>query len=193
MKPPMDISKERVTIAKKVENAPMNRVAIVDSLVEDEVDHFSPDQIHNILAHFARIVKSCSESEAMTRPRLHELLHQAIADTDEDSFQMVGDLVDDSHAHICVCLHTDGPIGHRDGMVEVSGEVRDMYSGRDVYWILDEGCNSICHSSPWADDATGKLNAMGYKFPFKTTESKNFAGLGSKGSNTEGLRKMPFP
>ena len=77
-------------------------------------------------------------------------------------------------------------------MVEAPSEVRDMYSGRDVYCILDEGCNSTCHSSRWADDATRKLNAMGYGFPFKTKESKSFAGLGSKGSKTEGSRKMPF-
>ena len=128
----MDIRKERVTIAKKVENAPMNKIAIVDSLVEDDVEHLSPEQIDNILTHFASTVASCSESEVMTRPRLHELLHQAIAETDEDSFQMVGDLADDSQAYIGVRLHTDDPVGHPDGMVEAPGEVRDMYSGRDV-------------------------------------------------------------
>ena len=143
---PRDIRKERVTFAKKVENAPMNKVAIVDSLVEDDVDHLTPDQIDNILAHFASLVATCSESQAMTRPRLHELLHQAITDTDEDSFQMVGDLVDDSHAYTGSCFHTDDPVGHPDGMVEAPGEVRDMYSRRDVYCILDEGCNSTCHS-----------------------------------------------
>ena len=77
-------------------------------------------------------------------------------------------------------------------MVEAPSEVRDMYSGRDVYCILDEGCNSTCHSSRWAADATRKLNALGFEFPFKTTEPKNFAGLGSKGSRTKGLRRMPF-
>ena len=40
--------------------------------------------------------------------------------------------------------------------------------------------------------AIRQLNALGYEFPFKTTESKNFAGLGSKGSRTEGFRRMPF-
>lgn len=76
-------------------------------------------------------------------------------------------------------------------MVAVPGEGIDMYSGRDVYCILDEGCNSSCHSSKWAEDATRKLNALGYDFPFKTTESKSCAGLGSKGSKTEGLKTVP--
>ena len=87
---------------------------------------------------------------------------------------------------------TDEPVGHPDGMVAVPGEGIDMYSGRDVYCILDEGCNSSCHSSKWVEDATRKLNALGYDFPFKTTESKSFAGLGSKGSKTEGLKTVPF-
>ena len=93
--------------------------------------------------------------------------------------------------HIAANL-TDDPVGHPDGMVEVPGEVRDVYSGRDVYCILDEGCNSSCHSSKWAEDATRKFNALGYDFPFKTPESKSFAGLGSKGSKTEGLRTVQF-
>ena len=86
---------------------------------------------------------------------------------------------------------TDEPVGHPDGMVAVPGEGIDMYPGRDVYCILDEGCNSSCHSSKWAEDATRKLNALGYDFPFKTTESKSCAGLGSKGSKTEGLKTVP--
>ena len=90
----------------------MNKIAIVDSLVEDDVEHLSPEQIDNILTHFASTVASCSESEVMTRPRLHELLHQAIAETHEDSFQMAGDLADDSQAYIGVRLHTDDPVGH---------------------------------------------------------------------------------
>ena len=42
---PMDIRKDRVTIAKKVENAPMNKAAIVDSLVEDFVEHLLQNRL----------------------------------------------------------------------------------------------------------------------------------------------------
>lgn len=59
---PMAIRKERVTIAKKVESAPINKIAIVDSIVEDDVDHLTPEQIDNIPTQFASIVASCSES-----------------------------------------------------------------------------------------------------------------------------------
>ena len=59
---PMAIRKERVTIAKKVESAPINKIAIVDSIVEDDVDHLTPEQIDNLPTQFASIVASCSES-----------------------------------------------------------------------------------------------------------------------------------
>ena len=58
----MAIRKERVTIAKKVESAPINKIAIVDSIVEDDVDHLTPEQIDSIPTQFASIVASCSES-----------------------------------------------------------------------------------------------------------------------------------
>lgn len=58
----MAIRKERVTIAKKVESAPINKIAIVDSIVEDDVDHLTLEQIDNIPTQFASIVASCSES-----------------------------------------------------------------------------------------------------------------------------------
>ena len=75
-----------MTIAKKVETAPMAKVAIVDSLIEEDVEHLSPEQLDDILAHFASMVASCSESEVMTKSRLHELLHQAVSDVEQDSF-----------------------------------------------------------------------------------------------------------
>ena len=50
---PMEIRKERVTIAKKVETAPMAKVAIVDSLIEEDVEQLSPEQLDDILARFA--------------------------------------------------------------------------------------------------------------------------------------------
>jgi hypothetical protein len=58
----MAIRKERVTIAKKVESAPINKIVIVDSIVEDDVDHLTLEQIDNIPTQFASIVASCSES-----------------------------------------------------------------------------------------------------------------------------------
>eukprot|EP00435_Cladocopium_sp_Y103_P068333 s119_g31.t1 len=95
----------------------------------------------------------------------------------------------DSPLSASLCLYGEEDLVGQ--FVRVKGESRDMYDDPDVYCILDEGCNSTCHSAFWAEDACKKLNAMGYDFPLTSTEGKKFAGLGG-GSKTEGLRSMPF-
>eukprot|EP00435_Cladocopium_sp_Y103_P014290 s1054_g3.t1 len=88
----MQIRKERVAIAKKGETVSVKKVPIVESLVADDTQGFSPDQLDKILPQFAQLVASAAESEAITRSRLHELLHQSIDDVlEEDSFAFVED------------------------------------------------------------------------------------------------------
>ena len=69
-----------------------------------------------------------------------------------------------------------------------------MYDPQDpnIYVVLDEGCNSTCHSKHWADCAEGKLKALGYDFPFNEARAKTFSGLGETGTSTEGSRVLPF-
>ena len=81
-----------------------------------------------------------------------------------------------------------------DGLVHVFQETRDMYDMSDpnIYVVLDEGCNSTCHSKHWAEVVTAKLKNLGYQFPFNDTKGKTFSGLGTGGTSTEGSRTLPF-
>ena len=53
-----------------------------------------------------------------------------------------------------------------DGLVHVFQETRDMYDMNDsnIYVVLDEGCNSTCHSKHWAEVVEKKLKNLGYEF-----------------------------
>ena len=84
---PMQIRKERVAIAKKVETASVRAVPIVESLVE-ESDGLNPVSWKSCCPCLPLLLPKTCQSEVMTRARLHELLHQAINDVteEEDSF-----------------------------------------------------------------------------------------------------------
>jgi hypothetical protein len=61
-----------------------------------------------------------------------------------------------------------------------------------VFALLEEGCNSTCHSSTWAAEPEKKLAWFGYTMPLKDDGGRNFAGLGSGSTKTEGVRSIPF-
>ena len=112
---PMQIRKERVAIAKKVETASVRAVPIVESLVE-ESDGLNPIQLEELMPLSATLVTETCQFEVMTRTRLYELSHQAINDVteEEDNFSLVND---NGHGdpsgrelagYVGVCLHGSG-------------------------------------------------------------------------------------
>ena len=68
----------------------------------------------------------------------------------------------------------------------------DIEKSPHVFALLDEGCNSACHSSSWAAEAEKKLARFGYTMPLKDDGGGSFAGLGSGSTKTEGTRSIPF-
>ena len=195
---PMQIRKERVAIAKKVETASVQAVPIVESLVE-ESDGLNPVQLEELLPLFATLVTETCQSEVMTRARLHELLHQAINDVteEEDSFSLVNE---DGHGdpsgrelagYVGICLH-GSDIQYPQDLVYMNFETVDIARSSHVFAVLDEGCNSTCHSKAWAVDAEARLARLGYSMPLKDDSCKSFAGLGSGNTKTEGVRSIPF-
>ena len=195
---PMQIRKERVAIAKKVETASVRAVPIVESLVE-ESDGLNPVQLEELLPLFATLVTETCQSEVMTRARLHELLHQAINDVteEEDSFSLIND---DGHGdpsgrelagYVGICLH-GSDIQYPQDLVYMNFETVDIARSPHVFAVLDEGCNSTCHSKAWAVDAEARLARLGYSMPLKDDSCKSFAGLGSGNTKTEGVRSIPF-
>ena len=195
---PMQIRKERVAIAKKVETASVRTVPIVESLVE-ESDGLNPVQLEELMPLFATLVTETCQSEVMTRARLHELLHQAINDVteEEDSFSLIND---DGHgdpsgrelaAYVGVCLH-GSDIQYPQDLVYMNFETDDIARSCHVFAVLDEGCNSRCHSKAWAVDAEARLARLGYNMPLKDDSCKSFAGLGNGNTKTEGVRSIPF-
>ena len=150
---PMELQKTRKEVSHKVLDAPLERVSIIEQLVDDSKEAtLSPEMLDTILTDFASLVATCSESEAITSTKLHELLHQSIANAEGDiSFSMVGEVENygEDFAGIGVCFHGDEPeVEMSDGLVHVFQETRDMYDMNDpnIYVVLDEGCNSTCHS-----------------------------------------------
>ena len=71
-------------------------------------------------------------------------------------------------------------------------ETVDIARSSHVFAVLDEGCNSTCHSKAWAVDAEARLARLGYSMPLKDDSCKSFAGLGSGNTKTEGVRSIPF-
>ena len=193
---PTELQKTRKAASEKVVNAPLDRIPMIERLVEEEPEEgHTPEMLEKILTEFAAQVTLAAETEAVTSIKLHELLHQSIEESKGDSFTMI-DYTEDSDpfAGIGVCFHGEEPTQMTDGLVHIFHEARDMYSPDDgnIYVVLDEGCNSTCHSKHWGDVVEAKLKKLGYDFPFSTTTSKNFAGLGEKGTTTEGSRTLPF-
>ena len=193
--------KHRVAIGKAVETASPSALPVIESLVQHPNENnfcLGPEELEHSLSLFTSKVVEASETEDMTPVFLHQILDECIKSRTEDSWEET-----EPHAFVCCCLkYGAGDTGmytsyHQtdmtDGIVHVDTEnMRQMYGGDHIYVVLDEGCNSTCHSQFWAKDAEAKLKAWGYAFPFVNQESKSFAGLGAKGNQTEGLRRIPF-
>ena len=128
----MELQKTRKAVSHKVLEAPLDRVSIIEHLVDDSKDAtFSPEMLDTILNDFASLVATSSESEAITSTKLHELLHQSIANAEGDSsFSMVGDVENfgGDFAGLGICFHGDEPdVEMSDGLVHVFQETRDMH------------------------------------------------------------------
>ena len=192
----MELQKTRKAASEKVVNAPLDRIPMIERLVEEEPEEgHTPEMLEKILTEFAAQVALAAETEAVTSIKLRELLHQSIEESKGDSFTMIDYTEDpDPFAGIGICFHGEEPARMTDGLVHIFHESRDMYNpdDRNIYIVLDEGCNSTCHSKHWGDVVEAKLKKLGYDFPFSTTTSKNFAGLGENGTTTEGSRALPF-
>ena len=90
----MELQKTRKAVSHKVLNAPLERVSIIERLVDDSKEAtLSPEMLDTILNDFASLAATSSESEAITSTKLHELLYQSIANAEGDSsFSMVGEV-----------------------------------------------------------------------------------------------------
>ena len=188
----MELQKTRKAASEKVINAPLDKILIIEQLVEDPKDGHTPEELERIMAEFATQV--AAETGVVTLTKLHELLHSAIEECKGDSFTLVDDLEgSERFAGVGVCFHGDEPETQMsDGLVHIFHESRDMFDPHDgnIYVVLDEGCNSTCHSKYWGEVVETKLKKLGYEFPFASMEPKNFAGLGEKGTAIEGSRTL---
>ena len=77
-------------------------------------------------------------------------------------------------------------------LVYMNFETVGIARSSHVFAVLDEGCNSTCHSKAWAVDAEARLARLGYSMPLKDDSCKSFAGLGNGNTKTEGVRSIPF-
>ena len=66
----------------------------------------------------------------------------------------------------------------------------DIWNDPGIWVILDEGCNSNCHSTAWADNAIKKLAKHGFYPQWLSHEKKHFSGIG-EGTATTGTRQWP--
>ena len=66
----------------------------------------------------------------------------------------------------------------------------DIMADEGVWVVLDEGCNSTCHGSKWAENAEAKFRALGWKCPWVNRERKTYKGVGK--TSTVGKRRFPM-
>ena len=66
----------------------------------------------------------------------------------------------------------------------------NIFEDEDVWAVLDEGCNSTCHGTRWAEDAEKKFNKKGWKCPWVHHRGKEYSGVGNE--TTIGKRNWPF-
>jgi len=67
----------------------------------------------------------------------------------------------------------------------------DIVTDPGIWAILDEGCNTTCHSRSWRLNAQEKLEAMG--FCMETCKAtKNYNGVGANATKANGLFRIPF-
>jgi hypothetical protein len=68
----MELQKTRKEVSHKVLDAPLERVSIIEQLVDDSKEAtLSPEMLDTILNDFPSLVATCSESEAITSTKLH--------------------------------------------------------------------------------------------------------------------------
>ena len=67
----------------------------------------------------------------------------------------------------------------------------DIYRNKQIYAILDEGCNRIVHGDAWARHAEARLESLGFASKFKASPPKGFKGL-SGNARALGIRSLPF-
>ena len=106
----------------------------------------------------------------------------------------------DAIGHVGIAVGYEGmahdidEVSMTDGLVELKQTPIDMYSDDHdhVFAVLDEGCNTTCHSRRWAEMAEKRLEKRGLTFPFTDEAFKKFTGLGAGNTDTDGVRALPF-
>ena len=67
----------------------------------------------------------------------------------------------------------------------------DVMKDPGIWVVMDEGCNSMCHSRAWAENAEMKLEKLGMEFEWINRTSKIFNGIGGAKVHTHGKRRIP--
>ena len=206
---PLEQHQHRVQIAKSVEEAPLETVDLIENIATSTVvEPFGHLELQQIISSFGRYVSSEAESEEMDGRQLHLILESVISEQLGARYEdPVGDAVrmglrdPDAMGYVAISVGYEGTacdpedLVMSDGLVKIEQPSMDMY-GDDhdhVFAVLDEGCNTTCHSRRWAEMAEGRLKKRGLTFPFTDEVSpKKFTGLGAGNTGTDGVRAFPF-
>ena len=190
----MQVFKERTTTAKKVETVQVNKVSVIKSIVDEESQILTPGQLddffypslHNLFHPLLNLRPShdlfCINRSTTFWTRTVSLLLVKRANWTLKFVQLRVTLGYASMAVRVIFLQT----------LSMNFESIDIEKSPHVFALLDEGCNSTCHSSAWAAEAEKKLARFGYTMPLKDDGGKSFAGLGSGSTKTKGVRSIPF-
>ena len=151
--------------------------------------------LEKILTEFGAQVAMAAETEEVTSIKLHELLRLSIEESKGDSFTMV-DYTEDSDpfAGIGACFHGEEPAQTTVWCTSFTnlGTCTTQTTGTSTSFSTRDVIPPAIQSTGETDVVEAKLKKLGYDFPFSTTTPKNFAGLGEKGTSTEGSRTLPF-
>ena len=81
------------------------------------------------------------------------------------------------------------PLYHADTQT-VNVRVVDPYEDEHVWALVDDCCNSSCHSEKWHEDAKAKWAKLGYTSALVSSQTSSFGGVGER--TTSGKYRMPI-
>ena len=152
---PMQVFKERTTTAKKVETVQVNKVSVIESIVDEESQTLTPGQLdeilnpslHNLSHPLLNLRPShdlfCINRSTTFWTRTVSLLLVKRANWTLKFVQLRVTLGYASMAVRVIFLQT----------LSMNFESIDIEKSPHVFALLDEGCSSTCHSSAWEAEA----------------------------------------
>ena len=175
---PRQVYSDRQQMADQVETAPTQ--VLRDLVRSTNVQPLGQEQLHQVLRRFEGAVTAAAAQGPLTPQQLSIMLLDAC-----DSVRHF------EHAAFMAYHPVDLSPSTEPDSPGQDLPIVDVMDHPGIWAALDEGCNSSCHGSMWADNASRKLEKLGFSPTWIHREPKRYAGVGA-GTTTHGLKRFMF-